>query len=169
MKYVLFISLCLMLLLYFFSSERKKTTLKRVKEFHKVNKDNDFEIFKGLNILQWNQYRENINNEYHIEYYESSDKKNKPKRASLKYIENKPLIKNYSIDSNLIDSNFLSFFYSLNVDNLYYCDTTQIVFGLYPDILIRKSLIERTDNYTKIDKYWSYRIIEKEKGVPPQK
>jgi hypothetical protein len=127
-------------------------------QFYEKFGNKDFSMFECLNLRQWNPKRKSAK-EYYIEYYPSCSKGGKPKRANVKYNQNKYSITYQTIDSTSFDENILNDFYKLNASDLLYVDTSTLIIVLYPNLIMKKSCSSKnSEGYTYIENCWYYKI-----------
>lgn len=133
----------------------KSSPDERVKIFYNEFKNYDFGSFKCINILQWNQDRFNLKEEYHIEYYKNCENpKKKPLRGKLKFEKGKPVFESDYIDKDL---SLFKDFYHLKISNMIYQNPERLIITMYPDITMIRSCKTESE-YQSLDDCWHYKI-----------
>ncbi len=136
------------------------TCLERAKKFYTLHKEENFDLFKCYNIVQWNPNRRNLKEEYHIEFYpncQSDSITHKPLRGKVKFIKGKPIFSSKDLEMSDLPPRMLGEFYNLKVSSLFYKKPDILVLDLAPGVRLIRSCGMRKKGYLSIDSCWYYR------------
>lgn len=154
--FILVFALCFLLGGCNSTSEGDKKAL--VEEFYVKFSNYDFAKFGCMNILQWNQHRQNKRDEYHVELFPQCNTSVKPLRGKLKFDKGDPVFVSTSIKN--IYENLFRDFYKFKISNLYCSGENRVGITIYPKIRILKSCENQEEGYVALDSCWHYKIIE---------